>query len=98
MSHRDTIIIRATTEHDAPAIARLALLDSAPVPRGRALVAEVDGTMRALVPLDGGNAIADPFAHTAHLVELLRSHAVALAAARPAPARRAERRLAPVPA
>jgi hypothetical protein len=84
MSHRDTIIIRSTNEHDAPALARLAVLDSAPVPIGRTLVAEVDGTMLAALPLDGGRAIADPFAHTAHLVGLLSAHASALDAVRPA--------------
>ena len=78
MSHRDTIIIRTSNEHDTPALGRLAVLDSAPVPRGRSLVAEVDGTMRAALPLDGGAAVADPFAETAHLLELLRAHAAAL--------------------
>jgi hypothetical protein len=91
MSHRDTIIIRTSTQHDAPALARLAVLDSAPVPRGRSLVAEVNGTLRAALPLDGARAIADPFAETAHVVELLRAHAEALESARPAPARRPHR-------
>jgi hypothetical protein len=94
MSHRDTIIIRSTTEHDAPALARLAVLDSAPMPAGRSLVAEVDGTMRAALPLGGGPAVADPFAHTAHLVELLRSHAAALDTAAPSPRRATHRRFA----
>jgi hypothetical protein len=81
MSHRDTIIIRSSTPHDSAALASLAALDSAQPVHGRALVAEVDGTMRAALPLDGGRAIADPFAETAHLVELLRAHAAALEAA-----------------
>ena len=97
MSHRDTIVIRTSNEHDAPALARLAGLDSAPVPGGRTLVAEVDGRMLAALPLDGGRAIADPFAHTAHLLELLGSHAAALETARPEPAR-AQRSLQPVAA
>ncbi len=97
MSHRDTIIIRTTNEHDAPALARLAGLDSAPVPGGRTLVAEVDGTMLAALPLDGGRAIADPFAETVHLLELLSAHAAALDTARPEPARHS-RRLAAVAA
>jgi hypothetical protein len=37
--------------------------------------------MLAALPLDGGRSIADPFAETAHLIELLRSHADALGAA-----------------
>ena len=97
MSHRDTIIIRSTDEHDAPALARLAGLDSAPVPGGRTLVAEVDGRMLAALPLNGGRAIADPFAQTAHLLELLSAHAAALETARPEPVRH-QRRLAPVAA
>jgi hypothetical protein len=96
MSHRDTIIIRSSTEHDSPALARLAALDSAQVLNGRALVAEVDGEMRAALPMDGSRAIADPFAETVHLVELLRSHAAALDTARPRSQRHG--RLAPVAA
>jgi hypothetical protein len=96
MSHRDTIVIRTSSEHDAPALGRLAALDSAQAPTGPALVAEVDGEMRAALPLDGGRPVADPFAETAHLVELLSAHAAALDTARPR-ARRAHR-LAPVTA
>ena len=92
MSHRDTIIIRSSTEHDSPALARLAALDSAPVPNGRALVAEVDGEMRAALPMDGSRPIADPFAETTHLVELLQAHAAALGT--PRPRRNGVRRLA----
>ena len=96
MSHRDTIIIRSSTEHDSPAIARLAALDSAPALSGPALVAEVDGEMRAALPMDGSRPIADPFAETVHLLELLRSHAAALDTARPR--RQRQRRLAPAAA
>ena len=83
MSHRESILIRSTTDTDVRGLARLAALDSAPIPFGRALVAEVDGEMRAALPLDGGPAIADPFAETAHLLDLLRAHARALAADAP---------------
>jgi hypothetical protein len=96
MSHRDTIIIRSSSEHDAPALSRLAALDSAPALSSTALVAEVDGVMRAALPMDGSRPIADPFAETVHLVELLRSHAAALDTARPRGQR--ARRLAPVAA
>jgi hypothetical protein len=98
MSHRDTIIIRSSTDHDAPALARLAVLDSASVPGGRSLVAEVDGSMRAALPLDGGAAVADPFAETAHLLELLRAPAAVLETARPARRRVRRHRLAPATA
>jgi hypothetical protein len=81
MSHRDTILIRSSTEADVRALARLASLDSSLPIAGPALVAEVDGTMRAALPIDGTRAIADPFAETAHLLDLLRAHASALRAA-----------------
>ena len=96
MSHRDTIIIRSSTEHDAPALSRLAALDSAPALGGPALVAEVDGEMRAALPMDGGRPVADPFSETAHLIELLRAHSAALDTSRPRAQRRV--RLAPVTA
>jgi hypothetical protein len=96
MSHRDTIIIRSSTEHDAPALSRLAALDSASTLSSTALVAEVDGEMRAALPMDGSRPIADPFAETVHLVELLRSHAAALETTRPR--RQLRRRLAPAAA
>jgi hypothetical protein len=81
MSYDETIIIRTSEMSDHPALARLAALDSAIPIKGRALVAEVDGSMRAAVPLRGGPAVADPFAETAHVVELLEAHARALGAA-----------------
>src|SRR5205809_6228850 len=82
MSHKETITIRSSDTADAGALLRLAALDSAePLNGGRTLVAEVNGSLRAALPLDGGRAIADPFVETAHLVELLRSHARALGAA-----------------
>ena len=96
MSPRDTIIIRSSNLHDAPALNRLAALDSAPALTGTALVAEVDGVMRAALPMHGGRAVADPFAETVHLVELLRAHAAALDTARPR--RHRLRRLAPAAA
>src|SRR5581483_12038246 len=62
---RHTPVTRVTLRYagaaDAPRLARLAALDSAVAPRGPALVAEVDGQLRAALPLDGGRPIADPF-------------------------------------
>ncbi len=89
-----TIAIRHATPGDGPALSRLAALDSAPVPFGDVVLAEVDGVLRAAVHVPTGRAIADPFARTAELVELLRVHAARLTAAAPAPAR-AERHRAP---
>jgi len=75
MSHEEQILIRASTAADAPALARLAALDSAEALLGPALVAEVDGQLRAAFPLDGGRPIADPFAESAHVLALLAAHA-----------------------
>jgi hypothetical protein len=71
-----TISIRHATAGDGPALVRLAALDSAPVPYGDdVLLAEVDGRLRAALDVSEARAIADPFARTAELVELLRVHA-----------------------
>jgi hypothetical protein len=80
MSYDETITIRTSRAEDAGALIRLAVLDSAEPIRGHALVAEVDGGVRAALPLDGGRAIADPFTESAHVVALLRAHAAALGA------------------
>jgi len=74
------ISIRAATTGDGPALARLAALDSAPVPFGPVLLAEVDGEPRAALSVDEGRVIGDPFTRTSELVELLRVHARATAA------------------
>ena len=78
MSHTETILIRTSTGADASELVRLAALDSAQPLAGGALVAEVDGRLRAALALDGGRAIADPFAESVHVVELLRAHARAV--------------------
>jgi hypothetical protein len=75
-----TISIRAATNGDGPALARLAALDSAPVPFGPVLLAEVDGQPRAALSVGDDRVIGDPFARTAELAELLRVHARATAA------------------
>ena len=66
------ITIRRSTTGDAAAVARIAALDSGRAPEGDALLAFVGGELRAVLPLDGGRALADPFHRTAELVELLR--------------------------
>jgi hypothetical protein len=65
------ITIRAATVGDMPAVLRLAALDDRPAPRGDALLAFVDGELAAARPLDGRHPVADPFRHTAHLLDLL---------------------------
>jgi len=73
MSRDETITIRTSRPDDAGELLRLAALDSAEPIRGEALLAEVNGHLRAALPLDGGRAIADPFARSAEVVSLLRS-------------------------
>ena len=65
------ITIREARADDAAAIARLAALDEAPVPRGTALLGFVDGELAAARPLGSGATVADPFRRTAGLVDLL---------------------------
>ena len=52
--------------------------DGRPVPRGRVVLAEVDGDIVAALPLGGGAALTDPFRPTAHLLPLLRLRAAQL--------------------
>jgi hypothetical protein len=56
----------------------LAELDSSSCPGGPMLVAAVAGEPRAVLPLNGGPAIADPFHRTAELVSLLEIRAAQL--------------------
>ena len=68
----ESITIRRSTVCDHDAIDRVAALDSGRAPEGNALVAVVGGELQAVLPLNGGRVLADPFRPTAHLVELLR--------------------------
>jgi hypothetical protein len=71
----EPITITHSTEADVPSVQRLAALDDRRPPHGPALLAYVDGELRAAVGLLDGKAVADPFQHTAELVELLRLQA-----------------------
>ena len=73
MAH--TITIRRSHEGDENALARLAGLDSRRAPRGEALLGFVGGELRAALDLSTGSAVADPFAPTADVVQLLRVRA-----------------------
>jgi hypothetical protein len=75
LSNTPTISIRASTPADARTVMRLAALDSAPVPFGPVLIAEIDGEPKAALALRDGRVVADPFARTAELVQLLQMHA-----------------------
>jgi hypothetical protein len=67
--------VRLFAERDIDGIKQLAALDEKPIPTGGVLVAEQDGELVAALPLDGGQALADPFKPTADIVTLLRVRA-----------------------
>jgi hypothetical protein len=94
-----TIVIRPAYPDDADGIARLAALDSAPLPRGSLLVAESDGELCAALSTVSGTVIADPFFRTAELVALLqlraRGTAVGMDGRRPTREARRRRLLRP---
>ena len=69
------ITIRPAYADDDSSLVRLATLDSAPVPAGPLLLAEVDGELRAALATDHGTVVADPFFPTVELIALLRKHA-----------------------
>jgi hypothetical protein len=69
------ITLRLATEDDAPALARLAQLESRRPVADPHLVAARDGVVEAALNLSNGELIADPFRRTAELCHLLRCHA-----------------------
>jgi len=83
-----TLSIRTAAPADAAALARLAALDSQPVPAGLVLLAEEDGALVAALALPSAAVLADPFRRTAEARAVL----AAAAAARRARARRRARR------
>ena len=72
---RGELQIRAATDADAPALLRLARLDSSRPPAGRIVVAEDRGALVAAMSIDDGATIADPFKATAPVVAMLRLRA-----------------------
>jgi hypothetical protein len=87
------VTVRYAGAADAPALARLAALDSARPPRGPALIAEVGDRPLAALPLGSGRPIADPFEPTAELVALLQLRAAQLEADQASPRRSFAQRL-----
>lgn len=71
----DPVTIRPATRADLPAVASLAELDSARVPRDRVLLAELRGSVVAAISLESGVLFADPFVSTAEVVKDLRAKA-----------------------
>jgi hypothetical protein len=84
MTSSASLTLRHATAADERSLKRLAALDSSRVPAGELLVAELDGRLVAALSVDTGAAIADPFEHTATIVDSLRAQA----SRRPRPARR----------
>lgn len=74
------VTLRYASSADSRRLRELAELDSSCAPSGTALVAEVDGRLRAALALEGGQALADPFFNGAELLELLRLRAAQLSA------------------
>jgi hypothetical protein len=68
------IKIRQATSTDAFALRRLAALDDRPALRGEILLAEQAGEIRAALSIDSDRVVANPFAATADLIEMLRMH------------------------
>jgi len=65
------LTIRPAYPDDVNDLQRLAALDSATVPGGELLIAELDGVLAAAVSIDDQGVIADPFRPTAAVVDLL---------------------------
>ncbi|MGH2979784.1 MAG: hypothetical protein ACRDLQ_09140 [Solirubrobacterales bacterium] len=88
MATSESISIRPFADSDAQAVREVAQRDSSIVPAGVLLVAELDGEVRAALSLDTGEVVADPFAPSTALVDLLRTRALQLTGHRPPRRRR----------
>ncbi len=79
-TRQESLTIRPARPEDAPALARLAALDSSRLPEGDLLVGEVDGRPAAAIGVLSREVVADPFVPTRELVALLAARADALRA------------------
>jgi hypothetical protein len=95
----DSLTIRMARQEDAPALRRLAELDSRTPLTGNVMLAELDGVSLAAISLDSGTVTANPFKRTAAIVSHLRMrrYQVMRQGGDVAPARSLLRRLAPIP-
>jgi hypothetical protein len=84
MTSTAALTIRHANASDEAGLTLLAALDSSRVPTGELLVAELDGRLVAALSIDTGAAIADPFEHTAAIVDALRVQVRESRAPRPA--------------
>ena len=71
----EAIVLRLQTVDDDGALRRLAALEGRPAPAGQCVLAEVEGTVVAPLPLGGGVPIAHPFVPTVELLPLLELRA-----------------------
>ena len=90
--HLTEITIRRLDETDAAALARLAELDSAPVPGDHVLAAEAGGRLLAAMSLTDGTTVSDPFSRTLEARALLELRAAQLHRTRTAHKRRPAQR------
>jgi hypothetical protein len=76
------ITLRLDRAGDAPGLHELSELEGRRGPvEGPFVVAEVDGSLVAALPLDGGAPLANPFRPTAHLLRLLEVRAAQISGA-----------------
>ena len=66
------VTVRPYLSRDRRSLERLAALDDRRVPSPPVVLAETDGRLVAAVSERTGEAVADPFEPTAHLVAMLR--------------------------
>jgi hypothetical protein len=88
----DSVTIRRATDEDAPALGRLAAMDSHPQLRGDVLVAEVGGEIWAAAEIHGAWVLADPFRPSGELALTVAQRAGDMRAAAARAARREQRR------
>ena len=84
MTSTASLTIRHATASDEADLTRLAALDSSRLPSGEMLVAALDDRLVAALSIDTGAAIADPFEHTAAIVDSMRAQIRETRAPRPA--------------
>ena len=72
------VAVRRLTGRDRSELERLAAVDSATMPAGELLGADIDGVLVAAISLSDGSIVADPFRQSAAAVELLRLRATQL--------------------
>ena len=69
------LTLRVASPDDAPAVRRLAQLDSSRPPTGPVLLAEVGSEPVAALGVETGTVVANPFRRTADVVAMLRQAA-----------------------